>query len=115
MSGADTTIFPSVCPHCGHSINYLRPVGLKALEAALAVLCGADSTRSVAEAMGATPRNTAALLNRAYAAGLVAIKGRTTSHDKGGSQLVYAPAQRIAAFYPVQWRAYEAEQRRKRA
>lgn len=115
MSQDERTRYPQTCTHCGKSINHLRPVGEHLLNAAIAVLNGARTSREVAAAMETSTKLASMHLKAACEAGLVRIASREKVHSAGGSRILYEPSQRIAAFAWSAWRLYERDHYQKPA
>lgn len=95
-------VYPLACAHCGNSIAQQKPVGRQMLDAALMVLRGSMTARSVAAALS-MDRNTASnALCKAEKAGLIKLAYYTSS-PTGGKIKHYYPAKRLRGFFPAEW------------
>lgn len=106
---------PLYCTGCGATIRHIQPIGKRALQAAAAVMDGAQTSRDVAKMIGTTTEYAGGYLRCARVAGIVAIKARRKRGADGGMLIEYVPTQRIAAWFPAQWKQWEKDHTRKAA
>lgn len=102
----EKTTAPQACPHCGNSIAYLRPVGIRTLEAARKLMYGCATSTDIAAALGVSMPYAAILLRRAERAGIIAIVKREKLKGNGGAQFHYEPTIRLKAFLPDEYRTW---------
>ncbi len=98
-------VYPQACPHCGKSIDYLKPVGDRTLQAALLVLRGASTAPEVGALLKIPLTQASDLLRRAQGAKLVKLlRVVPRESGKGGPVHYYGVTQRMAAYAPLEYR-----------
>lgn len=104
-------IAPQICPHCGNTIKYLKPVGQRTLDAARAVAHGSTISANVAAALGIRPSHAAILLRRAEKAGIIAIVQREKLESNGGARFRFEPTIRLRAYDPIAYKTWRNAQK----